>query len=96
MKNTAYYRKISSKEAQEGFIFILKSKLTFFPLLGSEFILSRNNSPRDVKVESYPCNCRGQDKPHEHYFISWEGLKVGDRIKITKSDQEGKYRLQEI
>jgi hypothetical protein len=84
MKNTVYSRKISSKEAKEGFIFILKNKLNFFPPLKSEFNLINNNSPREVKVESYPCTCQGPDKPHDHYFIRWEGLNTGDRIEITK------------
>ena len=92
MKNAVYSRKISSKEAQKGFIFILKNKLSFFPSLESEFILNENNSPREVKIESYPCTCRGPDKPHEHYFIRWDGLNTGDKIKITKEGDN--YILQ--
>ena len=87
-----YYRKISAEEANKGFIFILKNKLSFFPSLESEFILNENNSPREVKVESYPCTCRGPDKPHEHYFIRWDGLNTGDKIKITKEGDN--YILQ--
>ncbi len=87
MKNTVYSRKISSKEAQEGFIFILKNKLTLFPSIGSEFTLTRNNSTRNVKIESCPCICRGPDKPHEHYHICFEGLKSGDRIEIDKEGE---------
>ena len=46
-------------------------------------------------VESYPCTCRGPDRPHEHYFISWEGLESGDKVEIIKdSEKEGKYKLQ--
>jgi hypothetical protein len=92
MKNTVYSRKISSKEAQKGFIFILKNKLAFFPPLGSDFTLTKNNSPREVKVESYLCTCRGPDSPHEHYFIRWEGLSTGDRIEIVKEGEN--YKLQ--
>jgi hypothetical protein len=92
MKNTVYNRKISSKEAHEGFIFILKNKLNFFPPLKIEFTLINNNSPANVKVESFPCTCQGPETPHEHYFIPWEGLRKGDMIEIVK---EGKnYKLQ--
>ncbi len=95
MKNTAYSRKISSKESQEGFIFILKGRLSFFPKLGHEFKLANDGLTREVSVEEYPCTCRGLDLPHEHYFIRWEGLNVGNRIKIIKeSEEEDKYRLQ--
>ena len=87
MTNITYNRKISSKEARKGFIFILKNKLTLFPAVGSEFTLTENNSSKDVKVESYPCICRGPDKPHEHYFIRWEGLNTGDMIEIDKKGE---------
>lgn len=93
MKNTVYTRKISSKEAKEGFIFILKNRLNFFPQLGSKFKLIDYDLIKEVSVESYPCTCRGPDLPHEHYFIQWEGLKAGDKVKITK-ESELKYRLQ--
>lgn len=95
MKNNVYTRKISSKEAKEGFIFILKNRLNFFPQLGSEFKLVNDDQIEEVSVESYPCTCRGPDLPHEHYFIRWEGLKAEDKVKIIKDlDEEGKYRLQ--
>jgi hypothetical protein len=90
-----YSRKISSKEADNDFIFILKNKRPFFPELGEEFELKNYNSSQIVKVESYPCTCRGPDKPHEHYFIRWKGLKSGERIDIIKrSENESKYSLR--
>lgn len=88
-----YSRKISSKEAKEGFIFILKSKLSFFPPLGNTFELITDELSREVKLESYPCTCRGPERPHDHYFIRWEGLEAGDKIEIIR-DSENKYKLQ--
>ena len=88
-----YSRKISSKEAQEDFIFVLKNKLSLFPPLGNTFKLVTDELSKEVKVESYPCTCRGPERPHDHYFISWEGLEAGDKIEITK-DSENKYNLQ--
>lgn len=84
MKNTTYSRKISSKESQEGFIFILKDKLSFFPKVGHEFKLANDGLTREVIIETYPCTCRGPDLPHEHCFIRWVGLKKGDIINIIK------------
>ncbi|MGB9936410.1 MAG: hypothetical protein ACPK7O_01690 [Methanobacterium sp.] len=80
-----YSRKISSKEAKNGFIFVLKNKLSFFP--EDVFKLSHDTLSKEVKVESYPCTCRGPERPYEHYFISWEGLEVGDIIEITKNSK---------
>ncbi|MEN6293810.1 MAG: hypothetical protein ABFC34_09825 [Methanobacterium sp.] len=88
-----YSRKISPTEARENFIFILKNKLSFFPPLGNTFELVTDELSKEVKVESYPCTCRGPERPHEHYFIRWEGLEARDKIEITK-DSENKYNLQ--
>jgi len=94
---SVYSRKISSKEADNDFIFILKNRLSFFPELGEKFELEDDNLRKEVKVEYYPCTCRGPDRPHEHYFICWEGLKFGDRIEIIKnSENENKYNLKII
>jgi hypothetical protein len=93
MADNIYSRKISSKEAGSAFIFILKNKLPFFPPLGDSFELANDEISKEVKVESYPCTCRGPDRPHEHYFICWEGLEAGDKIEITKNSQN-KYKLQ--
>ena len=91
-----YSRKISAKEADNDFIFILKNRLSFFPELGEIFELEDDLSKK-VKVECYPCICRGPDRPHEHYFIRWKGLKAGDRIEIRKStENENKYKLKVI
>ena len=93
-KKTVYSRRISTKEADNDFIFVLKNKLSLFPELGEKFKLLEDNSSQKVEVESYPCNCRGPDRPHEHYFIRWNGLKSGDKIDITKSENEAKYRIK--
>lgn len=90
-----YSRKISSKEANNNFIFILKNKLSFFPTLGKIFVLKGEGSSCKVRVESYPCTCRGPDLPHEHYFITWEGLKTGDKLEIRRSSSENnEYHLK--
>jgi len=94
-KKNVYSRKISLKEADNDFIFILKNKLSLFPELGEKFDLEDNKSSQTVEIESYPCTCRGPDLPHEHYFIRWKGLDAGDRIDIIKkSDNESDYSLK--
>ncbi|NYB51544.1 MAG: hypothetical protein HVN35_03125 [Methanobacteriaceae archaeon] len=95
MAKNSYSRKISKKEAESNFISILKNNLAFFPPLGENFVLNENNSSHEVKVESYPCTCRGPDLPHEHYFITWEGLKPGNRVEIIKNpSKNSEYDLK--
>jgi hypothetical protein len=83
-----YSRKISKSEADNNFIFILKNELSFFPPLGQDFVIKSDDLSCTVKVESYPCTCRGPDLPHEHYFIKWKGLEAKNRVEIKKNKSE--------
>jgi len=93
MPELVYTRKISAKEAEEGYIFILKNKLNFFPPIGTEFEIQIDGSLREAKVESYPCACRGPELPHEHYYIRCEGLIKDDTVKVIKDDDLYKIEI---
>jgi hypothetical protein len=94
-EKSAYTRKISSEEAREGYVMVVKNKLPFFPPLGKAFDLIQHDKPSRVRVESYPCRCRGPDLPHEHYFVRWKGLKARDRIEIREdAKKQGRYFIQ--
>jgi hypothetical protein len=91
----AYERKISSEEAREGYFLVLKNKLSFFPSTGSLFSVKVGAKEKKAAVQSYHCECRGPEEPHEHYFVRWPGLVKGDRIVIRKSGkQESRYSIR--
>lgn len=96
MKGRAVYsRRISSEEAREGYVLVLKNKLSLFPSLGRDFNLAKDGVVQKARVESYPCKCRGPDLPHEHYFIRWNGLKAKDRVEIRQDhEDESRYTIQ--
>lgn len=83
-----YSRKISSEEAKKGYIFVLRDKLSFFPLRGKLFTLCERDYEKRVMVDSYQCTCRGPQLPHDHYFIRWEGLRFGEKISITRDKKD--------
>jgi hypothetical protein len=90
-----YTRKISSEEASEGYILVLKNKLNLFPPIGKQFIIMHDNQKRKVKVKSYPCTCQGPDLPHEHYLIRWKGLRAKEKVENEKdTKKEMIYILQ--
>ncbi len=92
-----YARKISSEEAREGYIMVLKARLAFFPPAGSPFDLDDEGRKTRAKVESYGCACRGPDLPHEHYFIRRAGLTKGDRVEIERAGgSPPAYRLRAL
>ena len=89
-----YVRRISSEEAREGYVLVLKSRLSFFPPIGEPFEIACGRRTHKGEVESVACACRGPDKPHEHYLLRWGGLRARDRITIDRDPREhGKYLL---
>lgn len=75
---------------------VLKDQLAFFPIGGSWFELSQSGSTRKGEVESRPCVCRGEDKPHRHFFVRCEGLKAGDLITIRKDTRKANRYLMQV
>lgn len=91
-----YTRKISNEETSESYILVLKNKLTFFPPIRKQFSIMQGEEERKAKVESYSCNCRGPDAPHEHYFIRWKGLKAKDKVEIKKDSIKEETYIMKI
>jgi hypothetical protein len=81
--NDPYSRKVSSEEAREGYLMVTKDRLAYFPPLGAPFVILMDGTALSAKVESYPCTCRGPEKPHEHYFLRVPGLTQGQRVTIA-------------
>jgi hypothetical protein len=96
MAGKTYTRKLSSEEARENYILILKKRLNYFPPLHRKFLMTSGGTARKVAVESYPCTCVGPGKPHQHYFVRWPGLKKGSRIQIDRvAGEPGRYILRQ-
>ena len=90
----AYERKISSEEARDGYFLVLKNKLSYFPSAGSLFSVKVGAKEKKASVQSYHCECRGSQEPHEHYFVRWPGLAKGDKVVIRKSGkQSNRYSI---
>jgi hypothetical protein len=79
-----YKRDISKDEAEQGYFLVLKNKLSFFPATGSTFYVKSGAKQIKAVVESYHCECRGPEEPHEHYFIRWKGLAKGDHVIMKR------------
>jgi hypothetical protein len=80
----SYVRTISDEEARRGYFIVVKDRLSFFPVAGMPFELYHGSTVRQAKVESYHCECRGHEKPHDHYFVRFNGLRSGDRIVVRR------------
>jgi len=94
MENT-YERKISSEEAAQKYFLVLKNKLQFFPSIGTPFLVKVGAKEKRTFVESYHCECRGPEEPHEHFFVRWSGLAKGDRVVVRKNaKREKRYSIR--
>lgn len=80
----SYSRRVSTEESREGYLLVEKARLTFFPPLGTPFQLVVHPDAHDVAVEAYACQCRGPQKPHEHYFVRVPGLATGERVTVHR------------
>lgn len=78
-----YRRRVSVEEAREGYLLVEKRALAFFPPVGERFELDG----RDVAVRAVPCECRGPDRPHEHYRIEGLRLERGREVAVTQTSQ---------
>lgn len=92
MARDSYERKISSEEAREGYILVEKAALGFFPPIGQAFELAGGGGTASARVEARDCECRGPEKPHQHYFIRRGGLAQGSRWRFVAHG--GGYALQ--
>lgn len=79
-----YSRRVSTEESREGYLLVEKARLAFFPPPGTPFELVLHPDTHAAAVESYACQCRGPQKPHEHYFVRVPGLAKGERVTIHR------------
>lgn len=93
-KERTYERKISASEAREGRIMVTAGSLDVFPPVGQEFLLSHGSRRQTAGVEAESCACRGEQKPHTHYYIRWPGLKAGQVVRISGLPTDGGYDLE--
>lgn len=83
-----YSRKLSAEEAREGCVLVLKDRLGFFPPVGKSFRLQCGVRTVRSRVESRACECRGPDKPHEHYFIRLRGLAAKSIVTFRRESEK--------
>ena len=90
-----YERNISSDEASQKYFLVLKNKLSFFPAAGVPFVVRIGDKEKKAFVESYRCECRGPEEPHEHFFVRCPGLVKGDRVVVRKNAKgEKRYSIR--
>ena len=97
--STEYHRTLSEEEVHEGRLMIMKEAVKFFPKPFKSFVISAGGKTFELALEAIDCHCRGEIKPHQHYWLPlgeaknllrWER---GAHVTIGKR-KEGGYTLE--
>ncbi len=76
-----YTRRLSLDESREGYILVSKDALAMFPAAGKRFNAKVNGIDAEMQLDAVPCTCRGPDKPHEHYHLSFASVEPGIKAR---------------
>ena len=93
-----YKKKISFGESRERKLLIMKNQLGKFPPPGTSFSVQFHEIKITTMITSVPCECRGPDYPHVHYFVDLEGLwdqirlETGEVVSLIQ-ERKGAYLL---
>jgi hypothetical protein len=99
-EKTLYTRRLSLDESRERYILISKDVLSMFPAPGEPFTAILNGENAETTVEAVPCTCRGPDKPHDHYHLSFGHAAPELRVRrgsvgsVRKDGESYKIEIQ--
>jgi len=86
-----YSRKVSKEEAENNRVLILKNLVKKFPPVGTAVICRFDGKSIPAHIIEEPCTCVGPEKPHFHWYISFDqdaGLTPGIETKFEVQEQE--------
>ena len=84
-------RRVSRKTPGDGKLEITKVAAHKLESLGGQFAVRLNDRSGDATLGTMPCTCRGDDKPHVHYFVEsdlFRSLVPGSSVDLLVDDAE--------
>ncbi|MGE5404592.1 MAG: hypothetical protein ACM3PP_06600 [Candidatus Saccharibacteria bacterium] len=85
MSEWVYKRKVSREESSDSKLMVLKNELKKFPPIGTFFNAMLDGKPVTAKIEAVFCQCRGPEKPHDHYWVHFKEkvfLVAGNEVEM--------------
>ena len=79
-------RTVSRKTAGDGKLEVTKDAAAILESLGSEFRVLVDDRQANARLGTMPCTCRGDDKPHVHYFVEcdlFRSLEAGSAVDLV-------------
>lgn len=90
-------RTVSRKTPGDGKLDITKVAAARLEALGSAFDVVVGDAHGRATLSTMPCTCRGEEKPHVHYFIESElfrSLAVGSEVDLVLDAVGGRLIIQ--
>jgi hypothetical protein len=91
-------RVVSRKTPGDGRLEITRRVAERLGELGSGLDVEWNGQRGWATVQSMSCTCRGEDKPHAHYFLQSEAfarLTPGTELDLELDEDAGMIRLRD-
>ncbi|MGE5415173.1 MAG: hypothetical protein ACM3UZ_00140 [Acidobacteriota bacterium] len=85
MNDWVYRRKVSQEESRDCKLMVMKSDLKKFPPIGNTFKALLDDQPVTAQVEAVFCQCRGPQKPHDHFWLRFKEnvvLEAGNEVEL--------------
>jgi len=82
-------RTVSRKTPGDGKLEITKVAAARLQLLGDAFAVRVNDRAGQATLGTMPCTCRGEEKPHVHYFVEsdlFRSLVPGTSVDLLVDD----------
>jgi hypothetical protein len=82
-------RTVSRKTPGDGRLEITRETARRIEPLGARVPMAMDGAEFEATVGTLPCTCRGEDKPHVHYFLQAErfrGLSPGTTVSLGLDD----------
>jgi hypothetical protein len=88
-KHSIEQRTVSRKTAGDGKLDVTKVAATRLESLGTTFPVVVGDRTGEARLSTMPCTCRGDDKPHVHYFVEsdlFRSLPAGSTVDLVLDD----------
>ena len=79
-------RTVSRKTPRDGKLEVTKVAAAKLESLGPRFDVVVESRRGDARLGTMPCTCRGDDKPHVHYFVEsdlFRSLEAGSTVNLV-------------
>jgi hypothetical protein len=81
-----YERRIGAEEEERGFIAVMKSDIGVFRPSGRPSTARSEGSANSFR-SSRTLRVPGPEKPHEHWFIHWPGIRRGQTVTFVREGE---------